>query len=66
MCRVRELLDEVAMTRLQESLAEQDRLNEIRMMRLDAIGRFLVARYAGILWWLHVAEALSSPYLRED
>jgi|GEM_PF-3368365 len=49
-----------------ESLAQQDRLNDIRAMRLDAQGRFLVARYGWILWWLDAVESLSNPYLRED
>lgn len=51
---------------LQEALARQDELNQIRMLRLEAFALMLCRYYVSILEWLDTAETLADPYERED
>ena len=47
-------------------LAEQQWINEMRRLRLDAMGAYLNTYFSGLLWWLWVTDELNHPYERED
>ena len=52
------------MSWLVEAVAQQDQLNQIRQMRLDAEWWLFQAHFAGIFEWLDAVE--TAPYDRED
>ena len=46
---------------------EQDRINELRQLRLDMAWIGTQSRFAGRLeWWYFICDELNHPYLRED